>query len=320
MPHKFAFINYKGGVGKTSLAVNVASHLALAGKRTLLVDLDTQSNSSVWLMGLATWREVQDEEIPSICTYLTDASVSLEEARFRNVFRTREDAYAGIPLDIIPCNFQLIEIEDRSYRPKSDNPVFFDFFKSQESFIDEYDYVIYDCPPNLLEAARCGIFSADSIIVPANPDALSQIGLVLLVEKLDEFRALSDLYLYDTCKNHAEIRSIIFNAIKTGSDFAMPRIRMQMQLNQLRYSDSVHLDSEIMDHTVRDAIVVKRAVTAGLPVAMLDRMTTQGNVVEDFANVARALAQIAEMPLNPEEEYSRLPELRECANQVTSSS
>ena len=50
MVRKIAFINYKGGVGKTSCIVNMAASLAKRGKRVLLVDLDAQSNSSIWLM------------------------------------------------------------------------------------------------------------------------------------------------------------------------------------------------------------------------------------------------------------------------------
>ncbi|MGB0370126.1 MAG: ParA family protein [Opitutales bacterium] len=307
MPHKFAFINYKGGVGKTSMAVNVAAYLALAGKRTLLVDLDTQSNSSVWLMGLATWREVQNDEIPSICTYLTEPDFPLKEALFTNVFRTREDTFADIPLDLIPCNFNLIEIEDRSFRQRSNNPIFYDFFLEQQEFIDDYDFVIYDCPPNLLEASRCGIFSSDSIVVPSNPDALSQIGLILLVEKLDEFRALSEPFLFESKTEPTVVRDLVFNSIKSGSDYTLPKIRMQMQLNQLRFSESVSENANILPCTIRDAIVVKRAVTAGLPVAMLDKQELTGNVVEDYANVAKELAINAGFPIPLDKEYSMLP-------------
>jgi chromosome partitioning protein len=52
MARKIAFINYKGGVGKTSLIVNTAASLAKRGLRVLLLDFDTQSNASIWLMRL----------------------------------------------------------------------------------------------------------------------------------------------------------------------------------------------------------------------------------------------------------------------------
>ena len=58
MLRKICFINYKGGVGKTSLIVNVAACLAEKGKRVLLFDLDTQSNASIWLMRLDRWNRL----------------------------------------------------------------------------------------------------------------------------------------------------------------------------------------------------------------------------------------------------------------------
>ena len=58
MCRKIALLNYKGGVGKTSLTVNISASLAEAGHRVLLVDLDTQSNSSIWLMRLDKWNRI----------------------------------------------------------------------------------------------------------------------------------------------------------------------------------------------------------------------------------------------------------------------
>ncbi|HEX2861825.1 MAG TPA: ParA family protein, partial [Lacunisphaera sp.] len=57
MARKIAFLNYKGGVGKTSLIVNTAASLARRGMRVLLMDFDTQSNASIWLMKLERWNK-----------------------------------------------------------------------------------------------------------------------------------------------------------------------------------------------------------------------------------------------------------------------
>ena len=58
MARRIAFINYKGGVGKTSLIVNLAACLAKLGKRILLCDFDTQSNASIWLLKLERWNKI----------------------------------------------------------------------------------------------------------------------------------------------------------------------------------------------------------------------------------------------------------------------
>jgi chromosome partitioning protein len=69
MTRRIAFINYKGGVGKTSLIVNVGACLAQMGRRVLLCDLDTQSNSSIWLLRLERWNslvERRDAALPAL--------------------------------------------------------------------------------------------------------------------------------------------------------------------------------------------------------------------------------------------------------------
>lgn len=66
MPRRLAFINYKGGVGKTSLIVNIAACLTQKGKRVLLVDLDTQSNSSIWMMRIERWNKINMEKRGSV--------------------------------------------------------------------------------------------------------------------------------------------------------------------------------------------------------------------------------------------------------------
>jgi chromosome partitioning protein len=58
MARKICFINYKGGVGKTSLIVNTAAALAKLGQRVLLCDFDTQSNASIWLLRLDRWNKI----------------------------------------------------------------------------------------------------------------------------------------------------------------------------------------------------------------------------------------------------------------------
>ena len=58
MARKISFINYKGGVGKTSLVVNTAAGLAKLGQRVLLCDFDTQSNASIWLLRLDRWNKI----------------------------------------------------------------------------------------------------------------------------------------------------------------------------------------------------------------------------------------------------------------------
>lgn len=75
MARKISFINYKGGVGKTSLIVNTAAALAKMGKRVLLFDLDTQSNASIWLLKLDRWNKINATSEGSIYSIFDPGSL-----------------------------------------------------------------------------------------------------------------------------------------------------------------------------------------------------------------------------------------------------
>ena len=85
MVRKLSFINYKGGVGKTSLVVNLAASLAEAGQRVLLVDLDAQSNSSIWLMRLDRWNPLNTSDTGHIYSIFEPGVCRLRDCVSRDV-------------------------------------------------------------------------------------------------------------------------------------------------------------------------------------------------------------------------------------------
>ena len=146
----------------------------------------------------------------------------------------------------------------------------------------DYDYILIDCPPNLLRAAQCGIFSANEVYVPVNPDALSLIGFTLLVEKLHKFHQLSASFRTAQMGPPAAVQGIIFNSIKAGVDIEVPKMRMQLRLNQFKAQKrSCAPSSKICTTQIRDAMIVRRAVTLGLPVFLVG---TEGNEPDSVAN------------------------------------
>lgn len=144
-------------------------------------------------------------------------------------------------------------------------------------------------PPNILRASQCGIFSANEIYVPSNPDALSLIGFTLLVEKLSKFHQLSASFRTASQGVPARVQGIIFNSIKTGVDIDVPRMRMQLRLNQFRTAKRAAPAAKLFTQHVRDAMVVRRAVTLGLPVNLV-KATAEGTeeetVVDDYKKIA----------------------------------
>jgi chromosome partitioning protein len=292
MARKIACINYKGGVGKTSLLLNVAAVLARQGKRVLICDFDTQSNASIWLLRLERWNRINGTGEGDVYSIFDPGRQRLREIVVADVVR---DKTGGAPLpglDLVPTTFNLVDLESE-YTGDPRRPAYLLFQEQLAEIERRYDYIFFDCPPNILRASQCGVFSAQEIYVPANPDALSLIGFTLLVEKLERFHQLSAGFRSAAMGKPAQVEGIIFNAIKTGLDIEVPKMRMQLRLNQFKAARRVSPEARIFDRQVRDAMVVRRAVTLGLPVNLVTGAPeAEGDtVVDDFRAVAGELVR-----------------------------
>lgn len=288
MARKIAFINYKGGVGKTSCLVNIGSLMARSGKRVLLVDLDAQSNSSIWLMRIERWTQLQTSGKGSVFSIFHPGKHTLADIRQRDVV-TERNGQAALPgLDLLPTTFDLIDLE-HEFQPPEEEPPFLRFWRQLKQIEEDYDVILFDCPPNVLRASQCGLFCANEVIVPANPDALSLIGLTLLTGKLLQFNERSATFRESGMGTPATINGVLFNAVKTATDIEVPKMRMQFRLNQFRNQKKVSPQARILSAMIRDAIVVRRAVTLGLPVQFLD----QEGVLSDYEAATRELEELA---------------------------
>lgn len=288
MARKIAFINYKGGVGKTSLLVNVGACLAKLGKRVLICDFDTQSNASIWLLKLDRWNKINGSGEGAIYSIFDPARQRVKDLIVRDVLEGKTGDKPLPGLDLIPTTFNLVDLENE-YAGDPKRPPYLVFREQLAEVEANYDFILFDCPPNILRASQCGIFAAEEIYVPSNPDALSLIGFTLLVEKLGKFHQLSASFRTSGMGTPARVQGIIFNSIKTGVDIEVPKMRMQLRLNQFRTAKRVGAAAKIFDTQIRDAMVVRRAVTLGLPVVLLAQEgegAGQDNVVNDFRQLA----------------------------------
>lgn len=294
MARKISFLNYKGGVGKTSLVVNTAAALAKLGKRVLLFDFDTQSNASIWLLKLDRWNKINSSGEGAIYSIFDPGRAQVKDLVIKDVVEGKSGEKLLPGLDLVPTTFNLVDLENE-YNGDPKRPPYLVFYEQLQALEANYDFILFDCPPNILRASQCGVFSSNELYVPANPDALSLIGFTLLVEKLQKFHQLSASFRKSTMGPAAQVHGIIFNSIKTGVDIEVPKMRMQLRLNQFKTAKRAAPTAKIFDTQVRDAMVVRRAVALGLPVALVgadaESETAGDNVINDYRKLAAELVQ-----------------------------
>ncbi len=171
MAKVISFANQKGGVGKTTSAVNVAAALGLAGKKTLLVDMDPQGNATT---GVGISKKAIRSSMYDVLIHRAAAKDAVLTTEYTNLW-------------VIPCNmtmaaaeFELVDYENREARLKN----------QLQTLLDDYDYIIIDCPPSLGVLTINCLTASHGVVIPMQCEYYSLEGLAQLMMSIKQVKRL----------------------------------------------------------------------------------------------------------------------------------
>ncbi|MBA2238762.1 MAG: ParA family protein [Lysobacter sp.] len=197
MARIIAIANQKGGVGKTTTAVNLAAALARTPKRVLLVDLDAQGNAT---MGSGVdKRELQ----------VSTCDVLLEEVHADSAIVATEEGYDLLPgnADLTAAEIALMDEEGREQRLK----------RALDPLRPRYDFIIVDCPPALSLLTLNALTAADSVLVPMQCEYYALEGLTSLLQTIDALKAKLNpaLEIEGVLRTMYDVRNNLTNAVSS---------------------------------------------------------------------------------------------------------
>ena len=171
---KYVVANQKGGVGKSTIAINLAGGLVEVGKKVLLVDMDAQANSTFSLLATRAPE-------PSVYDLMVDEDVGFEDV----IMRTQVEG-----VDIIPSNRQSMRGAEREFAGMIGEQVMLS--NRLRTLNQGYDYIIIDAPPSLGILTINAITAADEIIIPVAPGVFAMQGIEDLFELIRLIRERLD--------------------------------------------------------------------------------------------------------------------------------
>lgn len=237
---KRVIFNQKGGVGKSTIAVNLAAIAAHQGKRTLLIDIDPQCNSSRYLLGAAA-----EEVAPTLGAYF-------EQLLSFTVFAKAANTYVHeTPFENLSIMVAHPELGDLQSKLESRHKIY-KLRDTLNELSQEYDEIFVDTPPAYNFFTQSALIAADSCLIPFDCDDFSRQALYTLINNVREIKADHNAGL--------EIEGIVVNQFQ-------PRALLpQRMVDQL-----IEEGLPVMENKLSSSIRIRESHERNLPMIHLDR-------------------------------------------------
>lgn len=271
-------LNYKGGVGKTTVTANLGADIAARGRRVLLIDLDPQSSLTFSFYRPQEWEHSLSER--TAMQWYASHSWTGTPAKLAETVVTppRVNKLVSGRLDLIPSHLGLVDVElDLAAglggsRYQTFSPEYLKTYRLladalAEPPFDDYDFVLIDCPPNFNMVTRTAVVASDHILVPAKADYLSTLGITYLRRRLTQ--------LVDEYERVATADAMI-NPVILGVVFTMVQYAGSGLMHKLSGYISTLRETEvpIFEQTIRESKSVFADIgEAGVPAVLSSSST-----------------------------------------------
>jgi len=192
-----SMINLKGGVGKTQLTVSLGEFLVREfDKKVLIIDLDPQTNATVMLIGDRRWKELNEEGKTLFQLFKDKIDRTNRFCIEDSIVSPTSNVDGGLEnLHLLPSSLDLIEIQDRIPSISQDqfgvvSPATV-LGSAVSRILDDYDFVLIDCPPNLGIITLNGLYISDYYLIPTKADYISTYGIPQIIGRVREFNEAS---------------------------------------------------------------------------------------------------------------------------------
>lgn len=246
----YTLVNQKGGVGKTTTAINLGAYLAQFGQRVLLVDLDPQANATSSL-GINKYT-VKNGTYDVLIGSLPISPAILHNPKLKISLLPSSPALAG-------AEVELIDMEEREYK----------LHQAIKPIIDRFDYILIDCPPSLSLLTVNGLLAArDGVLIPVQCEYLALEGIGQLTQTLNKVRSA----LYPEMK----IRGVILTMFDGRTNLS----------NDVVTEVRKFFPNQVMTSLIPRSIRLAEAPSYGLPIA---NYAPESSAAKAYASLAREI-------------------------------